>query len=272
MGIVNITPDSFSDGGDFLNPDKAFAHACKMVEEGADILDLGGESTRPNALPVTLEEEQNRVLPVLNKIRNHYPDLPISVDTRNPQIMAKAMQLGATMLNDVSGFRSSDALSVVQEFTPHICIMHMQGDPQSMQLKPHYNNVIEDILHFLDERVEGCMDCGLVKEKILIDPGIGFGKDENHTHQILHNLERFGLLGCYTLLGASRKSFIPKLLRRDIDTQARLPGSLATVLWGLQKGVKVFRVHDVAQTKQALDLWQLMSRPEWPESDPLKEQ
>ena len=256
MGVVNVTPDSFSDGGQFLDVDKAIAHAQRLEKEGADILDIGGESTRPGAAPITLEEEQARVLPVIEGLRKAGVTTPISIDTRHADTMQKALDAGANIINDISALENDpDSLSVVKKAQVPVILMHMQGTPETMQNKPDYGNVVDEVFDYLKARMAVCMAAGVPQNQIICDPGIGFGKTLENNLNLLKNLEKFQDLGCPIMLGTSRKSFIEKVCA-DTPPDHRLPGSLASALWGLESGVQVFRVHDVAETKQAFDIYQ----------------
>lgn len=254
MGIVNVTPDSFSDGGDFYDPARAISHGLQLIEEGAHILDIGGESTRPNAEIVSIEEEIKRVVPVIEGLSGKSPF--ISIDTRNAQTMRAAIKAGANIVNDVSGLLYDESsIDVVAEAQVPVCIMHSQGTPQDMQDSPEYVDVVDDILAFFEERLETCSKRGIEQNKIIVDPGIGFGKTLDHNLKIIAQLDRFHQFGCPILLGVSRKSFIGKISGED-QAKNRLPGSLASALVGLEKGAQIFRVHDVKETKQAFDVHQ----------------
>lgn len=252
MGVVNVTPDSFSDGGDFYDPKCAISHGLQLLEEGAHILDIGGESTRPNADIVNVNEEIKRVVPVIEGLAGKAPF--ISIDTRNAQTMRAALNAGANIVNDVSGLLyDQKSIEVVAESQVSVCIMHSQGTPQDMQDNPEYGDVVDDILSFFEERIETCSKRGIGQNRIIVDPGIGFGKTLDHNLKIIAQLDRFQQLGCPVLLGVSRKSFIGKISGEDM-AKNRLPGSLASALVGLEKGAHIFRVHDVRETKQAFDV------------------
>ncbi len=254
MGIVNVTPDSFSDGGDFYAPTQAIEHGLRLLKEGADILDIGGESTRPNASVVSAAEEMERVLPVIAGLAGKAPY--ISIDTRNAETMKEAVKFGANLINDVSGLRHDpESVSVAAQGGVPVCIMHMKGTPQDMQNRPTYDNVVDEILSFFEERIEYCLKNGVTTDKIIIDPGIGFGKTLEHNLSILKNLKQFQKFGCPVLLGASRKSFVGALSQGQ-GAQSRLAGSLAAALSGVDNGAQIFRVHDVQETKQAFDVHQ----------------
>ena len=254
MGVVNVTPDSFSDGGDFYDPKHAIVHGLQLIEEGAHILDVGGESTRPNAEIVDIEEEIKRVVPVIEGLSGKAP--LISIDTRNAKTMRAALNAGANIINDVSGLLyDQESIEVVAESQEPVCIMHSQGTPQDMQDNPEYGDVVDDILAFFEERLETCSQRGIEQSRIIVDPGIGFGKTLNHNLKIIAQLERFHQFGCPVLLGVSRKSFIGKISGEDL-AKNRLSGSLASALVGLEKGAHIFRVHDVKETRQAFDVHQ----------------
>lgn len=256
MGVVNVTPDSFSDGGEFFDPQSAIYHALKLLEEGADILDIGGESTRPGAQPVTIEEEQNRILPVIEGIKKQAPKAVISIDTRNANTMQKVIDYGIDIINDISALEHDpQSLSVVLRAQIPVILMHMQGNPETMQNRPTYDNVTDDILAYLKNRIEVCGQAGVRRSNIICDPGIGFGKTLEDNLTILKNLDKFHDLGCPILLGASRKSFIEKLCP-NTPADERLAGSIAAAIRGLEQGIQLFRVHDVKETKQAFTVWQ----------------
>jgi len=250
MGIVNTTPDSFSDGGRYLDTKAAVNHARALIDDGADIIDIGGESTRPNAAPVSPEDEQARILPVIKALQGCGATL--SVDTRNAATLRAALDAGASMLNDVSALTHDPAmLSLVAGISGPVCLMHMQGDPASMQQDPIYKDVVDDIYMYLSARMDTCVAAGIAKDRLVIDPGIGFGKTVAHNLSLLANLARFTQLGVPVMVGASRKRFIG-MLDRDSAPNERLAGSLAAVLAAYNHGARIFRVHDVAATRQAL--------------------
>lgn len=259
MGVVNVTPDSFSDGGAFLDTDKAIAHGLKLVEEGADILDIGGESTRPGAQAVSIEEEQSRVLPVIEGLKKAGVVAQISVDTRNAETMQKAISLGVDIINDISALtHDSESLSIVSKAQLPVILMHMQGTPETMQDRPAYDDVVDDVFDYLKERIDVCLAAGITQDKIICDPGIGFGKSLNDNLKLLKNLQKFHDLQCSILLGASRKSFIEKIVP-DTPVNSRLAGSITAALQGLVQGVQIFRVHDVFETKQAFAVHRAIS-------------
>jgi dihydropteroate synthase len=256
MGVVNVTPDSFSDGGDYFDKDKAAAHAFQLIEDGANILDIGGESTRPRAEPVSVEEEQKRVLPVLETLKKQGVKTPISIDTRHADTMQKSIDLGVDIINDISALtNNSESLNVVSKAQIPVILMHMQGTPETMQNKPVYDDVVSDIMAYMSGRIAVCTQAGVDPKNIICDPGIGFGKTLENNLSILKNLDKFHSLDCPILLGASRKSFIEKLCP-NTSAKDRLAGSLAAALQGLENGVQIFRVHDVKETRQAFDVWQ----------------
>jgi dihydropteroate synthase len=249
MGVLNVTPDSFSDGGKFLGADLAVEYAREMARGGADIIDVGGESTRPGAAPVSAEEEMLRVLPVIERLR----DVVVSVDTTKAVVAEQALAAGARIVNDISALRfDSRMVEVVRDAGAGVVLMHMQGTPQTMQENPHYDDVIAEVRSFLAERVAFAESHGLKKSQIAVDPGIGFGKTVAHNLQMLARLGEFGLLGCPLLVGTSRKSFIGKLLGqreagRRPGMDGRLWGTAATVAWAVAQGARIVRVHDVAE-------------------------
>ena len=253
MGILNTTPDSFSDGGQHNTFDSAVIKAKQMLAEGATIIDIGGESTRPNAPDVALEEELQRTIPVIKALRAQ-SDCIISIDTSKAQVMAQAIAAGADIINDVRALQEPGALEIAAAANVPVCLMHMQGQPRTMQANPYYENLIEDIQAFFQQRIDACQQAGIKLENIILDPGFGFGKTLNHNYELLKRLDEFNLLGCEVLAGLSRKSMIGNLLNKP--TEQRLAGSLAGALIAMQKGAKIIRVHDVAQTVDVLKVWQ----------------
>ena len=251
MGIVNVTPDSFSDGGRFLGLDAALAHARRLIAEGADILDIGGESTRPGAAPVSGADELARVVPLITAIRAESA-IPISVDTLKPAVARAAVAAGATLWNDVSALRGPDAPAVAADLDCAVVLMHMLGEPGTMQDAPRYDDVVAEVEAFLLARAEVALAAGVAREKIWLDPGIGFGKTLEHNLALLRALPRFVALGFPVLLGASRKRFIAAIDPTATDAANRLGGSLAVALEGARAGVAAVRVHDVRETVQAL--------------------
>ena len=255
MGIVNVTPDSFSDGNQYLQLEAALSHARKLVEEGADWLDVGGESTRPGAEPVALDEELRRVVPLIQALSRD-PDIrvPVSVDTTKPEVMRAAVQAGAAMVNDVNGLNAPGALEVCAELGVPVCIMHMQGQPRTMQQAPTYGDVVDDVAAYLGERVEICLNAGVARDKIVIDPGFGFGKTAEHNLRLLNRLQELVGTDLPVLVGLSRKSLFQAVL--DAPVEERLIGSVTTALIAAQKGAAFVRVHDVKATCDALRVWQ----------------
>jgi len=246
MGILNVTPDSFSDGGQFISADSAVQQAREMINAGADIIDIGGESTRPGAKEVSVAEERRRVMPVVSAIRQEFPHSLISVDTRKPEIMADAIRAGVHLINDVYALRSPGALELIADSNVAVCLMHMQGEPRTMQTDPQYVNVVDDVYHFLQQRIEACVKAGISEQRIIVDPGFGFGKNLNHNLQLLKHLDRFKQLGVALLVGVSRKSMIGVLLDKPVDH--RLYGSLGLAAIALWSGADIIRVHDIAPT------------------------
>ncbi|MFZ1726840.1 MAG: dihydropteroate synthase, partial [Albidovulum sp.] len=253
---LNVTPDSFSDGGRFATPDLALGHARAMAAAGADILDIGGESTRPGAADVTVEQEISRTAPIITSLRNDGFALPISIDTRKSAVADAALKAGAEMVNDVSAFGYDAGLAaVVRAHNVPVCLMHAQGAPATMQLDPRYGDVLLDIYDFLAAKVDAAEAAGIARDRVIVDPGIGFGKTVAHNLALIRGLSLFHGLGCRILLGASRKRFIGTLSGTDAADQ-RGPGSLAVTLAGAAQGVQLHRVHDTSETRQALRLWQ----------------
>lgn len=253
MGIVNVTPDSFSDGGNFFNENKAVEHGVRLLEEGAHILDIGGESTRPGSEVVDSKEEIERVVPVIARLRQYTSN--ISIDTRNAATMRAAAEAGATILNDISALEyDSESIGVALDTRLPVILMHMQGDPKNMQENPIYNNVVDEVYAYLDKRIQACETAGIERKNIIIDPGIGFGKTLEHNLLLLKNIKKFHDLGCEILLGTSRKRFIAAASQGE-GAESRLGGSLSSVIWGRSQGVRMFRVHDVKETVQALKIY-----------------
>lgn len=250
MGILNITPDSFSDGGDFFSKERAFERACQMIEEGAEIIDIGGESTRPYAQAVSVEEELQRVIPLVEKIRVHFPVL-ISVDTSKAQVMREAIAAGADMINDVAALRYEGSLeTVAASEKTYVCLMHMQGEPRTMQNHPAYQEVVSEVKAFLQTRAQLCIQAGISSHRILIDPGIGFGKTLEHNLRLMNHLEVLTPLGYPLVMGVSRKSLLGQILNKPL--MERLYGGLALASLALLKGAKVIRTHDVVSTVDAV--------------------
>lgn len=256
MGIVNVTPDSFSDGGEFADAGEAIAHGQALAAAGADVLDVGGESTRPNATPVPEADELARVLPVIRGLAKG--ETPISIDTRKPGVMAEALRAGATIINDVTALDFDPAsLEVAKKSGAPVILMHSQGDPQTMQRAPSYVDAPLDIFDYLEARVEACEAAGIGRERIAVDPGIGFGKTAAHNIDILTKLALYHGLGCVIVIGISRKGFAGRLAGAR-DPKNRLPASLAGALMALEQGVQILRVHDVAETAQAVAVWRAL--------------
>lgn len=252
MGIVNVTPDSFSDGGRYVTPQAALRHAYQLIDEGADLLDIGGESTRPGARAVPEAEEIRRIVPVLDALRDC--GRPLSVDTRRPAVMRAALDHGADLVNDIEALRAPGALDAVRGSDCAVCLMHMLGEPGTMQIAPRYEDVVGEVEDFLVARATEAMAAGIARERIVIDPGIGFGKDLEHNLSLLAALDELAALGQPVLIGVSRKSMIGKLL--DREAVHRLPGSLAAMLAAVRRGAAIVRVHDVAPAQDALRVWQ----------------
>ncbi len=251
MGVVNVTPDSFSDGGRFATTQTAVAHARKLIDEGADIIDVGGESTRPGAHSVALDDERRRVLPVLEQLV--CAAVPISVDTQKPTLMREAIAAGAAMINDISALQMLDALETVAASNVAVCLMHKQGTPADMQADPHYQDVVTEVFEFLSGRVRAVRAAGIAAERIAVDPGFGFGKTLEHNLELLRQLDRFSAIGVAVLAGLSRKSMLGAITGRDIDE--RVFASIAATLIAAQKGAHIVRVHDVAATRDTLAVW-----------------
>jgi dihydropteroate synthase len=253
MGIVNVTPDSFSDGGAHDTLEAAVAHGLKLAEEGADILDIGGESTRPGAADVSVEEELRRVVPVIERLAKETA-LPISIDTFKPEVMRAAVQAGAGMINDIYGLRREGALDAAAALGVPIVLMHMQGEPRTMQEAPDYDDVVGDVHRFLAERIFAAEMAGIAKKNLIVDPGFGFGKNTAHNLALLAQLERFVELGVPVLAGLSRKRSLGELTGRDVASE-RVAASVAAHLIAAQRGAAIVRVHDVAATVDALKVW-----------------
>jgi dihydropteroate synthase len=265
LGVVNVTPDSFSDGGKFLSPDAAVAHAARLVEEGADLLDVGGESTRPGAPGVPPEIELQRVLPVVRELARRFPKIPVSVDTSKASVARACLEAGASLVNDVTALRGDPAMAeVVRESGASVVLMHMQGDPRTMQADPAYQDVVGDIISFFRERLAFAASRGVGEERTLLDPGIGFGKTVEHNLEILRRLEEFKALGRPLVVGASRKSFLGALTQDGgaaPGPDERLEGTLAAHLAAAARGASVLRVHDVKAHRRALAVWNAIASP-----------
>ena len=250
MGVLNVTPDSFSDGGKYLDPQAAIAHGRRLIEEGADILDIGGESSRPGAQAVAEQDELARVLPVLKALK----DIPVSVDTRRPVVMRAVLAEGASMINDIEALTVPGALEAVAASACGVCLMHKKGDPASMQRDPQYGDVVREVLNFLKERIHSCESKGIQRNRIAIDPGFGFGKTPEHNFRLLRELAVFTGLGVPVLAGWSRKSTLGAVTGRPVGE--RLAGSLAAALLALQSGATILRVHDVKETRDVVAVWE----------------
>lgn len=249
MGILNVTPDSFSDGGRFATPEPALRQALRMAEDGAAIIDVGGESTRPGAGAVTDQQELDRVMPVIEAVRRE-TDVPISVDTSKPGVMREAVAAGAAMINDIRALREDGALEAAVELQRPVCLMHMQGQPRTMQVQPRYDDVVAEVTDFLRRRMAECRDAGLAPDLIVVDPGFGFGKTPAHNFELLANLRQLKALGAPLLIGISRKSSLGAVTGRDVG--GRLAASIAAAVLAVSRGADIVRAHDVAETVDAL--------------------
>jgi dihydropteroate synthase len=277
VGIVNITPDSFSDGGQHDSLDAAYAHALKLVEQGADMLDIGGESTRPGADDVSAEEEIRRVVPLIERLAAA-TTVPLSIDTSKPEVMRAAVGAGAGMINDVYALRREGALDTAAELRVPVCLMHMQGEPRSMQEAPEYDDVVGDVHRFLTDRLFSCELAGIDRKRVLVDPGFGFGKNLEHNLALLRATARFAELGAGAYVGVSRKSMIGAMTGRT-DPASRVHGSVAAALIAVQRGAILVRVHDVGPTVDALAVWAAVkagdtapridkpTMPRWPDDE-----
>jgi len=258
MGILNITPDSFSDGGRFLDRATAVAHATRMVDDGADILDVGGESTRPGSTPVSADEELERVHPLIERLAELHPAVPISIDTRKADVAAEALDAGATIVNDVSGGADPAMFDVVRDREAAAVLMHMRGDPTTMQEAPHYDDVVGEVHEYLRQRIEAAELAGIDPERIAIDPGIGFGKDLDHNLDLMHGVDALLDLGRPVLVGPSRKKFIGTIL--DLPVEERVEGTLGAVVWMIARGAHLVRVHDVREVVRAVRVSDAIAR------------
>ena len=259
MGVLNVTPDSFSDSARFSSLDAAITQAELMIESGVDIIDIGGESTRPGSPPLSIEEELRRVMPVLYALRDC--GKPISVDTRRPEVMHEAMIAGVDMINDITGFRDEDSLSLLRDSDCALCIMHMQGTPQTMQHDPSYDNVVREVSEFLLQRADAAASEGIDRRRLCIDPGFGFGKTLGHNLELLVNVGRIQhQLSLPLLVGLSRKSMIGKLTDKPVEQ--RMAGSIAAALYAISQGARIVRVHDVAETVDGISVWQAAKNAE----------
>jgi dihydropteroate synthase len=260
MGVLNVTPDSFSDGGKFFRWDDAVRQGMDMIEEGADIIDVGGESTRPGSDPLPVEEELSRVIPVIESLSGK-TDLPISIDTYKSEVARRALDAGARMINDISALRFDPEMrKVASEFEVPVVLMHIKGTPRDMQKDPHYDHVIAEITDYLSQSIRMAQSAGIDRGKIIVDPGIGFGKRLQDNLNILKNLREFSILRCPILIGCSRKSFVGKVL--DLPVQERLEGSLAALAVAVMNGANIVRVHDVKESKRVVSLIDAVMRAE----------
>ncbi|MFM9912183.1 MAG: dihydropteroate synthase [Methylophilaceae bacterium] len=257
MGIVNVTPDSFSDGGLFVSRQAAISHGLRLIEEGADILDIGGESTRPGATPVPLQDELARVIPLIAQLAKQ-SSVPISIDTYKPQVMQAAIAAGASMVNDVRALQEAGALEIVAASNVGVCLMHMRGTPQTMQNDPVYDDVVIEVANFLAARAKILLDAGVARERIVIDPGFGFGKRTAHNVALLRKLPRLCDLGYPVLAGLSRKSLLGQIAGGEVHD--RLPASIAAAVIAAMKGARILRVHDVKATVEALKVLEVMEK------------
>src|SRR5881628_967220 len=259
MGILNITPDSFFDGGRLLDPARALAYARQMIDNGADIVDIGAESTRPGAVPAAEHDELDSVLPLLEQLRPECDarHIALSVDTRKPAVMRAALAAGASMINDVFALRAEGAVAAVASSHAAVCLMHMKGEPSTMQQCARYGDVVTEVSSFLAERAAACEVGGIARERIVVDPGFGFGKTVEHNLNLLRRLADITALGYPVLAGLSRKSTIGKLTGREVDE--RMPGSIAAALAAVARGASIVRVHDVRETVDALKVWQVIN-------------
>ena len=260
MGILNLTPDSFSDGGLFVNKNSALKHVTQMISDGAQIIDVGGESTRPGASEVSVDEECQRVIPVIQAIRE-ISDIPVSIDTSKPEVMQQAVAAGASMINDVNALRADGAVELVAKLNVPVCIMHMQGLPRTMQHTPSYKNVVQEVKDFLKQRIDICVNAGIKRENIVIDPGFGFGKTLEHNLSLFKHLDEFTDLDCPLLVGVSRKSMIGHVLD-NAPADERLYGSVALATLAAWMNANILRVHDVKATADGLKLCQAVKEAE----------
>lgn len=267
MGILNVTPDSFSDGGKYFSLDHAIEHGLRMVEDGADIIDIGGESTRPSAEEVSLEEELHRVIPVIKELRKRI-SIPISIDTYKSAVAKQSLDNGANIVNDISGLQfDPEMLELVVEYNCPVIIMHIQGTPQNMQSNPQYNDVVKDIYQFFQDRIIVVTNAGVKKDNIYLDPGIGFGKTVDHNLEIIRRINEFCSLGYPVVMGTSLKSFIGKILGSEnepLPVEVRKEGSITTYIWSAIKGIKILRVHEVGPAKRALKILEAIKSPYFP--------
>lgn len=257
MGVLNLTPDSFSDGGRFTTVELALKHARQMVQDGVDIIDIGGESTRPGAADVSVNEELQRVIPVLQAIRNELPDVAVSVDTSKVEVMERALAEGAHMINDVNALQAEGAKELLAQSNAHVCLMHMKGKPRTMQQSPKYDDVVSEVYGFLQQQADDCIEAGISSKRIVLDPGIGFGKTLDHNLALLSALTKLVQMQYPVLVGVSRKSLIQHALDRDVDQ--RLAASLGLAVQATLKGAKILRVHDVRETYDAIRIVEMVN-------------
>lgn len=258
MGVLNATPDSFFDGGKYDSLEKGIKRAQQMIQEGSDLLDIGGESSRPGSEPVSEEEELRRVIPLIGEIRKSLA-IPISIDTCKPKVAEEAARTGATLINDITGFQDPEMRKVAREYNTDLCVMHMKGKPKTMQVDPHYpEGVVAHLMEWFERQIEELVDFGIEKEKIILDPGIGFGKTVKQNVEIVHHLDKFKSFGLRILVGASRKWFLGKILEKE--PQYRLPATLAIHTIVLVGGADLVRVHDISEHRDVIDLISRMRR------------
>lgn len=248
MGVINVTPDSFSDGGVFLKSDDAYRQAMSLLEQGADILDIGGESSRPGAIPVPLTKELERVLPVIKQIRSS-SDVCLSIDTCKAEVMKEAVEAGASFINDIHALQNENALKTVADLNTPVCLMHMKGVPKSMQSNPHYEDVVDEVNRFFKQRIRACVDAGIKRSKLILDPGFGFGKTTNHNLLLLKKMAVFQQHKLPILLGVSRKSTLGVVLQKNV--RDRVVGGIAAAVYAMNNGAAIIRTHDVDEMKQA---------------------
>lgn len=256
MGVINVTPDSFSDGGQFLSVDKAVKHALELINQGAEIVDIGGESSRPGADFVSLQQEINRVVPVIQAIRQHNPDVTLSIDTSKPEVMQAAIQAGANFINDINALQNQGCVELVAQANLPVCLMHKQGQPKFMQENPQYTDVLTEVMDFFASRIADALATGIKRENIILDPGIGFGKTLAHNLTLLNNIKTLKSLGYPLMLGVSRKSMFAEILGAPVED--RLYGSLAVAQYAFRQGVEFIRVHDVKATADVIKVSQLL--------------
>jgi dihydropteroate synthase len=259
MGVINTTPDSFSDGGLFDSTEKAFQHAQQLIEDGADILDVGGESTRPGSRNVDLDEELERTVPLIKAVRE-VSDIPISIDTSKPEVMRQAVEAGASLINSIRALQQENSLEVAAELDVSVCLMHMQGTPETMQEDPVYADVVAEVMDFLQQRIDAAIRAGIGKKNIIVDPGFGFGKTLRHNLLLLKSLHKFKSLGVPILVGLSRKSMIGTILDKPVDQ--RLYGSISSAVIAAMQGADIIRVHDVSQSIDAIAMVDALNQTE----------